>query len=150
MYGSELRACALGAVVSVLLGAGIGFGWHYFANNGSGRAAVASAATPPAKQDAPNPVSSNPPPQPESSVPDVTRSPDLSRAARGAAPDLSEDQKLALVALLTRTIQGDRYPSSPRVRILRDILVKLNANLPGQPYSNAQPEETRTGARRKG
>jgi len=33
---------------------------------------------------------------------------------------------------------------------LRDILVKLNANLPGQPYSNAQPEETRTGARRKG
>ena len=117
MYGSELRACALGAVVSVLLGAGIGFGWHYFANNGRGRAAVASAATPPAKQDAPNPVSSNPPPQPEGSVPDVTRSPDLSRA-RGATPDLSEDQKLALVALLTRTIQGDRYPSSPRVRII--------------------------------
>ena len=28
MYDPELRTCGLGAVVSVLLGAGIGFGWH--------------------------------------------------------------------------------------------------------------------------
>jgi len=41
MYGSELRACGVGAVVSVLLGAGIGFGWHYL-DNGGGRAAIAT------------------------------------------------------------------------------------------------------------
>jgi hypothetical protein len=39
--------------------------------------------------------------------------------------DLSDDEKLALVALLTRTIADDRYPLSPRVRTLKDILAKL-------------------------
>ena len=43
MYDPELRICGLGAVVSVLLGAGIGFGWHQL-DNGGGRAAI--AATP--------------------------------------------------------------------------------------------------------
>jgi len=43
IHESELRTCGLGAVVSVLLGAGIGFGWHYL-DNGGGRAAI--AATP--------------------------------------------------------------------------------------------------------
>ena len=33
MYGSELRTYGLGAVVSMLLGAGIGFGWHYFVDS---------------------------------------------------------------------------------------------------------------------
>ena len=28
MYASELRTCGLGAIVTVLLGAGIGVGWH--------------------------------------------------------------------------------------------------------------------------
>jgi len=30
--------------------------------------------------------------------------------------ELTEDEAAALVALLTRTIDGDRYPLSPRVR----------------------------------
>jgi hypothetical protein len=33
MYTSELRTYSLGAVVAVLLGAGGGFGWHYFADS---------------------------------------------------------------------------------------------------------------------
>ena len=43
MYESELSTCNLGAVVCVLLAAGIGFGWHQL-DNGGGRAAI--AATP--------------------------------------------------------------------------------------------------------
>ena len=45
MYGSELRTCGLGAVVCVLLGAGIGYGWHYL-DNGGVRAVVASPSAP--------------------------------------------------------------------------------------------------------
>ena len=60
MYGSELRTCRLGAVVAVLLGAGIGLGWHYLDNVG-GKAAVASVATPFEKQDAPKPPLTCPP-----------------------------------------------------------------------------------------
>jgi hypothetical protein len=59
MYGSELRTCGLDAVVCVLVGAGIGFGWHYL-DNGGGRAVI--AATPLAQHDAPSPLSSSPPP----------------------------------------------------------------------------------------
>jgi len=53
MYASELRTCALGGVVCVLLGVGIGYGWHYL-DTGGGRAAVALAATPLAQEDAPS------------------------------------------------------------------------------------------------
>jgi hypothetical protein len=60
MYASELRIYGLSAVVAVLLGAGIGLGWHYFADSAGGRA-VAAAATPLAQQDAPNPPSVSPP-----------------------------------------------------------------------------------------
>jgi len=35
MYASELRTYGLSAVVAVLLGAGTGFGWHYFADHAS-------------------------------------------------------------------------------------------------------------------
>ena len=38
--------------------------------------------------------------------------------------DLTEDETAALVALLTRTIDGDRYPLSPRARALKDILAE--------------------------
>jgi len=51
MFPELLRTYALSAVVCVLLGIGIGFGWH-FVDRAGGRIA-ASAATPPAKQDAP-------------------------------------------------------------------------------------------------
>jgi len=151
MYASELRTCGLGAVVAVLLGTGVGVGWHYFADSAGGRA-VAAAATPLTKQDAPNPPSSNPPSRPEGPVFDVLRSPALSRAS-GMALDLSDEQKLALVSLLTRSIADDRHPSSSRVRTLKDILVKLDAKPPAQPYlapnANAPPDDTRTRARHR-
>jgi hypothetical protein len=38
---------------------------------------------------------------------------------------LIDDEKTALVALLKRTIDADRYPFSPRIRTLRGILEKL-------------------------
>ena len=144
MYGSELRTCGLGAVVAVLLGAGIGAGWNYFADTAGGRA-VATAVTPPVKQDAPNSPSSNPPTQPEGPVLDVPH-------ARGLALDLSDEQKLALVVLLTRSIADDRHPSSPRVRTLKDILVKLDAKsqAAASPRVFAPPEETRNRTRHRG
>ena len=77
MYGSELRTCGLGAVVAVLLGAGVGGGWHYLADSASGRVVVA-AATPLAQQDASNPPLSCPPPR-EGPVAETPRLPVLSR-----------------------------------------------------------------------
>ena len=138
MYASQLRACGLGAVVAVLLGAVIGVGWHYFGDSaGSGASRVAL----PEKQDVPDLLSSNPHAQPEDPVIDLSR-------ARGMAIELSDEQKLALVTLLTRIIANDRYPSSPYVRTLRDILSKLDPKPPAQlslaPKAHALPEETRT------
>jgi hypothetical protein len=78
MYGSELRTYGLSAVVCVLLGAGIGIGWHYFADSAGGRG-VAAAVTPPSQQDAPSPQLSCPPGPREAAVPDVPRLPVLSR-----------------------------------------------------------------------
>jgi hypothetical protein len=67
MYKSELRTCALGAIICVLLGAGIGYGWHYLDTSGR-PGAVASAAIALAKQDAPSPPPSNPSPPREAAV----------------------------------------------------------------------------------
>jgi hypothetical protein len=36
--------------------------------------------------------------------------------------DLIDDETFALVNLLTQTIKNDRYPLSPRIRMLRGIL----------------------------
>src|SRR4029077_15035442 len=109
MFAGMLRTYALSAVVCVLLGIGIGFGWHYFVDRTGGRAA-ASAATPPAKQDAPNPPSSNTPAQREGPVLDVPRGSGLSDAQQPSPSmglDLSNEEKLVLVALLTRNIAQD-------------------------------------------
>ena len=38
---------------------------------------------------------------------------------------LTDDEKTALLVLLKRTINDDRYPLSPRIGTLRDILAKL-------------------------
>jgi len=46
---------------------------------------------------------------------------------------LTEDEKVALLALLRRTIDDDRYPLSPRIRVLRGILAKLEPPRPGAP-----------------
>jgi len=49
--------------------------------------------------------------------------------------DLSDDEKLALTALLKRTIEEDRYPLSPRLHPLKAILAKLKPPRPvAQPY----------------
>jgi hypothetical protein len=39
--------------------------------------------------------------------------------------DLSDDEKFALTGLLTRTIENDPYPLSPRVLTLKAILAKI-------------------------
>jgi hypothetical protein len=76
MYASELRTCALGAVAAVLFGAGIGFGWHYFAARAGPTSAVAAVSRP-AQRDArsPSPQVSRPPGPREAPAPDVTRLP---------------------------------------------------------------------------
>ena len=43
---------------------------------------------------------------------------------------LTDDEKTALVALLKRTIDEDRYPFSPRIYTLRGILAKLEPPRP--------------------
>ena len=43
---------------------------------------------------------------------------------------LTSDEKMALVALLKRTIDADRYPLSPRIGQLRGILAKLQPPKP--------------------
>jgi len=43
---------------------------------------------------------------------------------------LSDDEMIALVALLRRTIDADRYPFSPRIGTLKGILAKLEPPKP--------------------
>ena len=74
MYASELRTCGLGAVVAVLLGAGVGVGWHHFADS-AGPATAVAAVTRPAQRDAPSPQVSFPSGPREAPAPDVTRLP---------------------------------------------------------------------------
>jgi len=50
--------------------------------------------------------------------------------------DLTDDEKLALTALLRRTIDSDRYPLSPRLAPLKAILAKLE---PPQPRPELPP-----------
>ena len=38
--------------------------------------------------------------------------------------DLTDEQETALAALLTRMIEGDHYPLSPRIQTLKAILAK--------------------------
>ena len=155
MFPEILRTYILSAVICVLLGIGIGFGWHYFVDRAGGRAA-ASATTAPANQDAPNPPSSNPPVQREGPVLDVPRGSGLSDAqqpTRSTALDLSNEEKLALVTLLTRNIAQDRRQSSARVRSLKDILFKLDPKPPAQVFSppkvSAPPDAKRGSVRRR-
>ena len=51
--------------------------------------------------------------------------------------DLDDEETRALLNLLTEAIEGDRYPLSPRVRVLRDILVKFG-EIGGLPPELAQ------------
>jgi len=78
MYASELRTCALGAVAAMLLGAGGGFGWHYFADR-AGPATSVAAVTRAVHQDAPSPSLSCPPDPREAPTSDVSRLPAFAR-----------------------------------------------------------------------
>jgi hypothetical protein len=49
--------------------------------------------------------------------------------------ELSDDETLALPDLLKRTIDGDRYPFSPRILTLKAILAKVEP----QPEALAAP-----------
>jgi hypothetical protein len=48
-------------------------------------------------------------------------------------PHLSDEEAAALIALLTGTFDGDRYPLSPRIQTLRAILKKLRPELVREP-----------------
>jgi hypothetical protein len=155
IFPEILRTYILSAVVCVLLGIGIGFGWHYFVDRAGGRAA-ASAATPPAKQDRPNPPSPNPAAQRAGPVPDVAKgsgSSDAQQPARNMARDLSDEEKLTLVTLLTRNIAQDRPQSSARVCSLKQILFKRDPKPPVQPFSppkvSAPPDAKRGSVRHR-
>src|SRR6516162_8106854 len=83
MYVSELRTCALGAVVCVLFGGATGLGWHYFVDT-AGATVVGSAVTPAARQDVSNPPSPNPAaPRPGPAL-NIPQSADLSHAGQPA------------------------------------------------------------------
>jgi hypothetical protein len=47
--------------------------------------------------------------------------------------DLDDEEKLALLNLLTDAIETDRYPLSPRVQVLRRILAKFGPIGPAPP-----------------
>ena len=47
--------------------------------------------------------------------------------------DLSDEETLALLNLLTQTIDNDRYPLSPRIQTLRGILAKFGPMAPAPP-----------------
>ena len=66
---------------------------------------------------------------------------------------LTEEEKLALVALVRRAIDADRYPLSPRISELRGILAKLEggpkpAPAPLPPLRHYAPPRARAKQRR--
>jgi hypothetical protein len=107
MYASELRTCGLGAVVAVLLGAGVGFGWHFFADNGR---AVAAAITPVAQQAGSNPPSACPPPPREGPVRDAPLLPVLS--GPNNQPDTTHARSASRFAHSARAGRARQVPRS--------------------------------------
>src|SRR5215472_2872660 len=89
MSASELRTCALAVLAAVVLGAGGGAGWHYFADSAGPKTSVA-AVTRPAQRDAPSPSPQVPrPPGPrEAPAPNVARLPGLARP--NSRPDTTQ------------------------------------------------------------
>jgi hypothetical protein len=59
--------------------------------------------------------------------------------------DLTEEETGALASLLSRTIDDDRYPLSPRIQILKGILAKIRPEPPREPLP--PPKQLRTAAR---
>jgi len=70
--------------------------------------------------------------------------------------DLTDEEALALRNLLTKTIENDRYPLSPRIQTLRGILAKFGPIAPaaadtGQTAhpGGARPEPASAGRSRR-
>ena len=66
-------------------------------------------------------------------------------------PDLNDEESAALAALLRRTIDADRYPLSPRIRVLQSILDRIEpppAREPLPPLKAYAPPRA-TAARRR-
>jgi hypothetical protein len=57
--------------------------------------------------------------------------------------ELTDEEMRALLSLLVETIEADRCPFSPRIRVLRDILAKFGemAPKPPPPARPPTPEE---------
>jgi hypothetical protein len=53
--------------------------------------------------------------------------------------DLTDEETLALLNLLTDAIENDRYPLSPRIRTLRGILYKFGPMGPAPPPPARRP-----------
>jgi hypothetical protein len=66
--------------------------------------------------------------------------------------DLSDDEAAALTQELHTTVENDRYPLSPRIRTLREILAKLRPEPVLEPFPPpkvyAPPRATATRRRR--
>lgn len=52
--------------------------------------------------------------------------------------ELSDEQEAALIRLFRQTIDADKYPLSPRLLVLKEILAKLRPE-PGRPAVAPQP-----------
>ena len=100
---------SLGAVAAVLLGAGVGVGWHYFADT-AGPATAVAAVTRPEHQDAPSPSLSCPPGPGEASGPDVPRLPAFARPNN--RPDATQARGELKVTHAVHTRRARQEPSS--------------------------------------
>jgi hypothetical protein len=60
-------------------------------------------------------------------------------------PDLTDDDKATLAALLRETIAADRFPLSPRVKSFKAILAKLDPPAPrSEPIPPPKPPGERS------
>jgi hypothetical protein len=67
--------------------------------------------------------------------------------------DLTEEETDALARLLSRTIDEDRYPLSPRVQLLKGILAKIRPEPAREPLPRLKhydPPRVGRGRRRRG
>jgi hypothetical protein len=62
--------------------------------------------------------------------------------------DLSEEESSALLNLLRKTIDNDRYPLSPRIQLLRGIMAKFPMTPPPPPPAKPPTPEERDPSRR--
>jgi hypothetical protein len=64
--------------------------------------------------------------------------------------DLTDDEREQLVRTLRQIVDGDRFPLSPRIRRLRQILAKLEPPAPAaEPFPAPKPPAEPSHARRR-